>query len=166
MLWLVAIAALPPLALLIALGLFRARIAPAAAVHPLPVAVFIAPLVLIAIIALLAIKLRRAGVRVEGDTLIVNTGVGNKRVALANLRARGLHVIDLHERTELKPLIKTWGTGLPGFSGGWFRLRNGEKAVCLLLDRRQVSYLRSDADNLSLLLSLAEPDTLHSLLER
>ena len=47
-----------------------------------------------------------------------------------------------------------------------FRLRNGEKAVCLLPERRRVCYLRSDADNLSLLLSLAEPENLRALLER
>jgi hypothetical protein len=55
---------------------------------------------------------------------------------------------------------------LPGFVSGWFRLRNGEKAICVLLDHRRVSHLRSDADNLTLLLSLAEPDRLRSSLER
>lgn len=41
-----------------------------------------------------------------------------------------------------------------------------KKAVCLLLERRRVCYLRSDDDNLSLLLSLAEPEKLRALLER
>jgi hypothetical protein len=98
--------------------------------------------------------------------LIVNTGTGTKRIALKALRAHGLRVVDLSGHTELKPLIKLWGTGLPGFAGGWFRLRNSEKAVCLILDRHCVCYLRSDADKLSLLLSLAEPEKLRALLER
>lgn len=53
---------------------------------------------------------------------------------------------------------------MAGFPGGWFRLRNGEKAVCLLFDRHRVCYLRSGDDNLSVLLSLAEPDGLRALL--
>jgi hypothetical protein len=55
---------------------------------------------------------------------------------------------------------------MPGLSTGWFRLRNGEKAVCLVTDRHRVSYLRSDADNMSLLLSLQNPEALKARLER
>jgi hypothetical protein len=93
----------------------------------------------------------------------VNTGLGRKRVPLSRLRAAGLRVVDLGERTELRPWLRLWGTGLPGFRAGWYRLRNGEKAVCLLLDRQRVSYLRSD-DGLSLLLSLERPDDLRALI--
>ena len=38
--------------------------------------------------------------------------------------------------------------------------------MCLVLDRKHVSYLRSDADNLSLLLSLRDPDALDALIAR
>jgi len=71
----------------------------------------------------------------------------------------------LSERTELKPVLKLWGTSLPGFAGGRFRLRNGETAICLLLDRTRVSYLRSD-DGMAVLLSLKEPEQLRALLQR
>ncbi len=129
-----------------------------------PVNVFLAPAIILLVLLLIVWSLRRASVRVDQGMLIVNTGVGSKRVALADLRAHGLSVIDLHERTELRPIVRLWGTGLPGFAGGWFRLRNGEKAVCLLLDRSRVCYLRSDAHKLSLLLSLQHPETLRALL--
>ncbi|MBS0569794.1 MAG: hypothetical protein JSS28_04260 [Proteobacteria bacterium] len=110
--------------------------------------------------------LRRARVRVDQGELIIHTGVGTKHVALANLRAHGLQLVNFNTHPELRPVIKLWGTGLPGFAGGWFRLRNGDKAVCLLLDRHGISYLRSDADKLTLLLSLAEPEKLRAMLER
>jgi hypothetical protein len=133
----------------------------------MPLVILLAPAI-IAITTLVVIRsLRRAGVSVDQGELVVTIGIGRaKRVRLSSLRARGLQIVDLNERRELRPMLRTWGTSLPGFSAGWFRLRNGEKAVCMLLDRHRVSYLRSDEDNLSLLLSLAEPEKLRALLER
>jgi hypothetical protein len=110
--------------------------------------------------------LQRARVRVDQGQLIIHTGVGCKRVPLANLRAHGLHLVNFSTHPELRPVIKLWGTGLPGFAGGWFKLRNGDKAVCLLLDRHGIAYLRSDADKLTVLLSLKQPEQLRTLLQR
>ena len=108
----------------------------------------------------------RASAYVEDGELVMVTGVGKKRVALANLRRHGLTVVDLAQRTSLIPRLRTWGASMPGLNAGWFRLRNGEKAVCLLTVQNRVSYLRSDADDLSLLLSLENPDKLKALIER
>lgn len=108
----------------------------------------------------------RARATVEGADLVMQTGVGKKRVPLSHLRRHGVEIVDLTRHPELRPRLRFWGASMPGLSTGWFRLRNGEKAVCLLTDRRRVSYLRSDADNLSLLLSLQNPGTLKALLER
>ena len=128
---------------------------------------FLIPLIILGAQALLVRGIARASVSVDQGELVVNIGLGRaKRVRLSSLRAKGLQTVDLNERRELRPMLRTWGTSLPGFSAGWFRLRNGEKAVCVLLERRRVSYLRSDEDNLSLLLSLAEPEKLRTLLER
>lgn len=166
--WLLVLMAIP----LVAIGVGAAwAVMHAHATLPkaayLPAVMFIAPAIILLTTMVVSRSLRRAGVSVDQGELVVNTGMGRaKRVALSSLRAHGLQTVDLTERSELKPMIRTWGTSLPGFSAGWFRLRNGEKAVCLLLDRRRVSYLRSDQDNLSLLLSLAEPQKLRALLER
>jgi hypothetical protein len=108
----------------------------------------------------------RRRVFVEGGELVMVTGVGKKRIALANLRARGLDLVDLYRRNELVPRLRLWGASMPGLNAGWFKLRNGEKAVCLITAQNRVSYLRSDADNTSLLLSLENPDTLKALIER
>jgi len=115
---------------------------------------------------LLVRGMRRVGASVERGELILDTGLGRKRIALAHLRGHGMHVVDLGARTDLKPWLRTMGTGLPGLAAGWFRLRNGERALCLLTSRERVAYLRSDVDNLSLLLSLRNPDALRALLER
>ena len=49
------------------------------------------------------------------------------------------------------------GTGLPGYQAGWFRLRNGEKALVYLTDRGRAVYVPTTA-GYSVLLSPAEPD--------
>jgi hypothetical protein len=122
----------------------------------------------IAVIALFFVLriLLRTRVYIEQGELVVNYGIGSRRIPLSSLRKHGLRKIDLAQHTELKPFVRTWGAGMPGFHAGWFRLRNGERALCVLLDRDRVSYLRSDEDNMSLLLSLEHPETLHALLER
>lgn len=166
LIWLLVLMCLPLVIATIGFAVAYQKLAAALAQSNLIFIIFIAP-GLIVLTSILVIRgLKRAGVRIEDSTLVVNTGLGSKRIALSNLRARGLQLVDLSERAELKPFLRTWGTSLPGFSSGWFRLRNGEKAMCLLLDRHRVCYLRSDDDNVSLLLSLAEPDKLRALLER
>jgi hypothetical protein len=49
------------------------------------------------------------------------------------------------------------GTGLPGYQAGWFRLRNGEKALVYLTDRRRAVYVPTTA-GYDVLLSPEDPD--------
>ena len=67
---------------------------------------------------------------------------------------------------ELRDRVDGLGASMPGLNAGWFKLRNGEKAFCVVTEQSRVSYLRSASDNVSLLLSLENPDRLKALLER
>lgn len=49
-----------------------------------------------------------------------------------------MRAVDLAEHTDLAPASKTIGYGLPGFKSGHFRLRNGQRAFCLLTDAGRV----------------------------
>jgi hypothetical protein len=160
--WLVVLMMAPLAGMVAAIGVAQHH-AMRAGAAPLPWLFVLPPLLLLVCLVILR-KVRNAGARIERGELVVDTSVGTRRFALSTLRRHGLRVVDLDERSELRPWLRTWGTGLPGFAGGWFRLRNGDKAVCLLLDRRRVSWLRSD-DGTTLLLSLAEPETLRARLE-
>jgi len=52
-------------------------------------------------------------------------------------------IVDLKEHPELKPRIRTFGTGLPGYSLGWFKLANGAKAfLAVSSDKAVVIELR------------------------
>ena len=163
--WLLGLMSLPLVIGIAALSMAQTRSA-----HPLtgafPGIVLLAPAIIVITALACVFLLRRASVSVMQGDLIVNTGLGRERLSLASLRAHGLKIVDLHERSELQPAIKIMGASLPGFAGGRYRLRNGERALCLMLDRRRVCYLRSDERNISLLLSLQQPETLRALIDR
>lgn len=47
---------------------------------------------------------------------------------------------------------------MPGYAVGWFRLKNGEKALAAVTARDNVFYMRTK-DGYSILLSLAAPNS-------
>jgi len=105
----------------------------------------------------------RIAIALDGATLIVDSGIATRRFSLASLRAGSVRVMNLDEHIELKPVFRTWGIGMPGLASGWFRLRNGSKAFCVLTGRERVTVLRAD-DGLWILLSLADPSPLQNAL--
>ena len=161
--WLYLLSAIP---LAVAIGVLAVLAARGGSTRPPALLLVVIPVSVLLAQWLLVRGIRRVGASVRCGDLILDTGLGKKRIALAHLRGRGLRVVNLAERTDLKPWLRTMGTSLPGLAAGWFRLRNGERALCLLTARDRVAYLRSDTDNVSLLLSLQNPDALRALLER
>src|SRR5215467_10576852 len=57
--------------------------------------------------------LRRISVTLDRDALHVDTGIVARRFALSSLRTGGLRVISFAEHVELKPIVRTWGIGMP-----------------------------------------------------
>ena len=57
------------------------------------------------------------------------------------------------------------GTGMPGYQAGWFRLRNGDKALLYLTDRSKAVYVQT-TDGFGVILSPSEPDNFLGALER
>jgi hypothetical protein len=123
------------------------------------------PLLLLDLLYLfLAWRIRCAGVALNAQAIGIDTGFSTRLVALQRLAPRGLKEIDLKQRPELRPLLRTLGLGVPGFSGGWYRLRDGRKALCLVTERDRVTVLE-DETGLVYLLSLADPEPLRRALQ-
>ena len=116
--------------------------------------------ILLAAIALLATSLRGAqasrfeiradGLRLEGDWY-------GRLLPKSQLRVDLARRVDLGREDQLRPKWRRIGTALPGYQAGWFRLRNGEKALLYLTDRTRAVYIPTTA-GYSLLLSPADPD--------
>ena len=90
------------------------------------------------------------GLRLRGDLY-------GRLVRWPDVRANEARVIDLGVTYELEPTRRTAGTAVPGYQAGWFRLRNGEKALLYLTDRKRAVYVPT-TQGYSLLLSPQEPE--------
>src|SRR5579872_281843 len=75
-----------------------------------------------------------AGLRIRGD-------IYGRKIPAEALVCSGAKAVDLGTDTSLKPSLRTNGAGLPGYRAGWFRLRNGEKALVFLTDSSRVAYI-------------------------
>ena len=91
-----------------------------------------------------------AGLDFRGD-------VYGRRVPWAALRVQEARVVDLSRQADLQPRSRRWGTGLPGYAAGWFRLRNGERALLYVTAWSRVLYIPTSAGYV-LLLSPQHPD--------
>jgi hypothetical protein len=126
--------------------------------------------ILLAAIALLATSLRGAHAsrfEIRADGLRLAGDLYGRLLPKAQLRVDLARRVDLTREEQLRPQWRRIGTALPGYQSGWFRLRNGEKALLYLTDRTRAVYIPTTV-GYSLLLSPADPDgflaQLHSVL--
>lgn len=98
-----------------------------------------------------------AGLQLRGDWY-------GRTIPLEQLRAAGARRVDLAAEPDLSPQRRTMGTGMPGYQAGWFRLRNGERALLYLTDKTKAVYVPT-TEGYSLLLSPAQPDAFLAALQ-
>ena len=88
-----------------------------------------------------------------------------RKIPISRLQVSNAKIINLNYDTQYLPKRRTFGTGLPGYASGWFRLHNKEKALLYLTKRDSVVYLPTQ-DNYSLLLSLENPNNFIEAIKR
>jgi hypothetical protein len=134
---------------------------PAAGNGPVILAVSVS-LLLVGVMALLAAfawASRNTRFEVEGGQLRICGDIYGRRIAVAALRLDEARVVDLMNERQLAPGFKRNGSAMPGYQSGWFKLRNGEKALVFVTDRRRVLYVPTK-EGYSLLLSTPKADAL------
>jgi Bacterial PH domain len=123
---------------------------------------FMIPVVVILLgaVALLATSIRGAQsstFEIRSDGLRLRGDLWGRFIPKAELRADLARRVDLTQEEGLRPKWRRIGTALPGYQSGWFRLRNGDKALLYLTDRTRAVYVPTTAGYV-LLLSPADPD--------
>ena len=103
--------------------------------------------------------MRRQTLDLSTDTLEVRSSFYHCRTPLAELKLDQARMVDLDERTEFKPTLKTNGFSLPGFQSGWFRLRNGRRTFVAIADGRRKLWLPGTGKH-DLLLETRDPAAL------
>lgn len=111
------------------------------------------------VVLLMSLLLRRRRVTLEDDRLHIVGSMHTIRVRAAELDLAAARIVDLAEATALRPMFKTFGTSMPGFHAGHFRLRDRSRAFVLITDRSKVLML-PERGGRRLLLSLEKPQAL------
>jgi hypothetical protein len=89
------------------------------------------------------------GLRIKG-------ALYGRTIAKDSLVIKDVRILNLLEDSTYSPGIRTNGVGPPGYLEGWFRLKNKEKALLFLTDRKQVVYIPTK-NSYSILLSVTNP---------
>ena len=103
-------------------------------------------------------EVSETGLRIRGD--LYGRGVPARSLITSQATK-----IDLRYDRQHQPKWRNNGVAMPGYLSGWFRLRNGEKALLFVTDRQRVVYVPT-RDRYSLLLSVQDPDRFLSALQR
>ena len=116
-------------------------------------------LVLVVVVAVLVMTMSgRAGrFEVSSEGLRLRGDWFGRLIPADHLVRGSARRVDFTQTPDLTPARRTFGTGLPGYQAGWFRLRNGDSALLYLTDRSKAVYV-STTDGYGVLLSPSEPD--------
>jgi len=125
-------------------------------------------LILIGIIGLFVsfgYQAKHATFTVTDQGLRIGPGLYGRTIPREDIDTEGVRVIDLNLEKEYQPKWRTNGAGLPGYSAGWFKLQNKEKALVFVTDRSSVVYIPTTG-NYSVMLSVREADEMVKLIQR
>jgi len=101
--------------------------------------------------------LKNVRFNIDQNELQVKGGLYRRTLKIDELDRDSLFITDLAMNKNLTPVIKKNGIGLPGIKEGWFKLKNGEKALLFLTDTKKVVYIQT-TKGYSLLLSIKNPE--------
>jgi len=108
------------------------------------------------LLAGLALAMRRRRIVVGDGMLEVAATVYGQRVPVEALDLAQARILSLREDPQLMPVFGINRVGLPGLRAGYYRLRNGQRAFCLLTSLERVLAL-PQRDGHMLLLSPQDP---------
>jgi hypothetical protein len=104
---------------------------------------------------------RHAQAVVSSEGLCIPGAIYGRTIPTSHLDLAAARALALtsEQDSDYRPRWRTNGLGLPGLQVGWFRLRNHEKALAYLTDRRHVAYIPTQ-DGYAVLLSVKDPEQL------
>jgi hypothetical protein len=117
------------------------------------------PMAVAAFMIWLAWSMQTVRFTVSNDGLRLQGDLYGRSISLKSLKLDEAVVTNLTTDTEYQPTRRTMGTGLPGYSAGWFKLRNGTKALLYVTDRTRVARIPT-TEGYTVLLSVDDPTAL------
>jgi hypothetical protein len=99
-----------------------------------------------------------SGLRLRGDFY-------GRLIPADELQPAAARAVDLRTERALQPVARTGGTAVSGYRAGWFRLRDGERALVYITDPSRVAYVPTRA-GYSVLVSVPDPAAFLASLRR
>lgn len=105
----------------------------------LPMAIVI-PLLLVIIGVLfgLILGLKNSKLIVTDTSLIIKSPVYGKTIPLTDIDRAGIRFMNIDNNDEYQLTMRWNGIGMPGYKSGWFKLKNGQKALVFITDTSRV----------------------------
>ncbi|MGA6538090.1 PH domain-containing protein [Stenotrophomonas sp. NPDC101269] len=116
------------------------------------------------LLAVLTWAFFRRRITLQGSTLDVTAAFYRRQVPVQAMMLAKARVVDLAGHDALRPRMMLNGYGVPGFNAGHYRLRDGNRAYCLLTDASRVLHIPLH-DGSVLLLSPEQPRALLAALQ-
>jgi hypothetical protein len=129
------------------------------------VAVAIVLILVIGLLAFIGYSSRHISFGVSDEGLRISRSLYGRFIPREEVAVEGVRVFDLNTESDYQPKRRTNGAGLPGYSEGWFKLKNDEKALLFVTDRSSVVYIPTKKDY-SVLLSVRETGEFAELLKQ
>jgi len=122
------------------------------------------PIILLGFFGFLWYSMRRTTFEVAPDAVHIRGDIYGRAIPLAKLRLDHARILDISHHPDHGLSWRTNGIGMPGYASGWFRLKNGEKALVFLTRRDRILYVPT-TDDYALLVSPKEPDAMLAALQ-
>jgi hypothetical protein len=106
---------------------------------------------------------RQVTIDVTADEVVIHGGIYGRTIPRASLDTKHARIVEGLSTSDLKPVRRTNGLGLPNFRSGWFTLANKEKALLFVSSERAV-YVPTDA-GYALLVTPADPEAFLAAIE-
>ena len=120
---------------------------------------------ILAILVYTGYSSQHSRVELESDRLRLVGDFWGRAIPLELIDVSGTRILALDRKSEYSLKRRTLGTGLPGYASGWFRLRNGEKALVYLTRSDRIVYIPTSLDY-ALLLSIENPEIFIETLQK
>jgi len=97
--------------------------------------------ILIVVTLIIFIPILTFSIRVN-ERIIKASSLFSYKITVRKEDVENICVVDLSKHPELRPKIRTFGTGLPGLNLGWFKLANGSKAFLAITNNNQAVVIK------------------------
>ena len=114
-------------------------------------------LLVLAFFAYIVYSAKKISVNLSPQALQIKGAIYGRTINRENLLVENAKTVNMKTERDYKVSWRTNGIGLPGYSVGWFKLKNKDKALLFVTDRTRVVYIPTN-QGYAVLLSVRQPD--------